>query len=429
MSKFRSSGSSAVLSATTTTSPVKNCQLCNAPHSIRQCKLFTEKAPNERFLIAKTHRLCISCLGLGHSSTSCSSKYKCQFCKRSHNSLLHFDAKPTPSRPFGSMESTSGVATSSDSGPSSNVPNATTCLVRGQPQQVVLLSTALVKVYAADGRCHVVRALLDCGSQASFITDKACCALMLRRYHSPVSVTTFDDTASTFVRRKCNINIVPSGQQSPLFSLDVSIIPQITGQTPQSPILCGKWTHIEHLHLADPSYNIPAAIDLLLGADFLPSIYLDGMQHGQVGEPLAINTVFGWVLLGPMEPSDRSSITTLCLTISDTLDTILKQFWELEELPITCHLSPEDIVAEQLYQSTTTRLSSGRFVVSLPFRTSLPLLGNSKTLALQRCVLVIWSSSKKPHIQFIVDLEGYAQHIQDLMDTHVLPKSLHPLVP
>ncbi|KAL5245923.1 hypothetical protein ACI65C_013331 [Semiaphis heraclei] len=200
------------------------------------------------------------------------------------------------------MESTSGVVTSSDSGPSSNVPNATTCLVRGQPQQVVLLSTALVEVYAADGRRHVVRALLDCGSQASFITEKTCCALMPRRYHSPVSVTTFANTASTFVRGKCNINIVPCGQQSPSFSLDVSIIPQVTGQTPQSPILAGKWTHIEHLPLADPSYNIPGVIDLLLGADLLPSIYLDG----QFGEPLAMNTVFGWVLLGPMKPSDQT---------------------------------------------------------------------------------------------------------------------------
>lgn len=108
---------------------------------------------------------------------------------------------------------------------------------------------------------------------------------MLRQYHSPVSVATFANTASTFVRGKCNINIVPCGQQSPSFSVDVSIIPQITGPTPQSPILAGKWTHIENLPLADPSYNIPDAIDLLLGADLLPSIYLDGMQRGQVGEP------------------------------------------------------------------------------------------------------------------------------------------------
>jgi len=65
------------------------------------------------------------------------------------------------------MASNSGGATSSDSGPSSNVPNALSCLVREPLQKVVLLSTALVEVYAADGRRHVVRALLDCGSQAS----------------------------------------------------------------------------------------------------------------------------------------------------------------------------------------------------------------------------------------------------------------------
>jgi len=83
------------------------------------------------------------------------------------------------------------------------------------------------------------------------------------------------------------------------------------------------------------------------------------MQSGLIGEPFAMNTIFGWVLLGPMDSCDRSSFTTMCLTISEPLDSLLKQFWELEELPITCHLSPADIAAEQIYQSTTTRLSSG----------------------------------------------------------------------
>ncbi|XP_008183820.1 uncharacterized protein LOC103309643 [Acyrthosiphon pisum] len=207
---------------------------------------------------------------------------------------------------------------------------------------------------------------------------------MLRRYHSPVSVSTFASTVSTCVRGKCSINIVPCGLQAPSVSTDVSIISKITGPTPQPPLITGQWTHIQNLPLADPSYNIPGAIDLLLGADLLPSIYLDGLQRGLVGEPIAMNTIFGWVLLRPMDSCDRSSITTMCLTISEPLDSLLKQFWELEELPITCHLSPADLAAEQLYQSTTTRLSSGRFVVSLPFLKPLPLLGDSKTLALQR---------------------------------------------
>jgi len=63
---------------------------------------------------------------------------------------------------------------------------------------------------------------------------------------------------------------------------------------------------------------------------------------------------------------------------------LIKKFWELEELPTTCHLSPADIAAEEIYNSTTTRLSSGRFVVTLPFLKPRPLLGDSKTLALQR---------------------------------------------
>jgi len=54
---------STVLAATYSNSPMKPCPLCHAPHSIRSCKLFTDKPPNECFLLAKTHRLCINCLG------------------------------------------------------------------------------------------------------------------------------------------------------------------------------------------------------------------------------------------------------------------------------------------------------------------------------------------------------------------------------
>jgi len=116
---------------------------------------------------------------------------------------------------------------------------------------------------------------------------------MFRRYRSPVSVSTFASTASTCVRGKCSINIFPCGLQSPSISTDVSIISNITGSTPQSPLFTEQWAHIQNLPLADPSYNIPGAIDLLLGADLLPSTYLDGMQRGLVGEPIAMNTIFG----------------------------------------------------------------------------------------------------------------------------------------
>jgi len=149
---------------------------------------------------------------------------------------------------------------------------------------------------------------------------------------------------------------------------------------------------------------------MLLGADLLPSIYLDGLQRGLVGEPIAMNTIFGWVLLGPMDSCDRSSITTMCLTISEPLDSLLKQFWELEELPVACHLSPANLAAEQIYQSTTTRLSSGSFVVSLPFLKPLPLLGDSKTLALQRLKALEFRLNRNNTLQ-----TQYAEFMRDYL--------------
>lgn len=44
----------------------------------------------------------------------------------------------------------------------------------------------MLAVVAVDGRRHSLRALLDSGSQASFITDRAATNLLLHRFHSPV---------------------------------------------------------------------------------------------------------------------------------------------------------------------------------------------------------------------------------------------------
>ncbi|XP_060875912.1 uncharacterized protein LOC132949152 [Metopolophium dirhodum] len=63
--KPRLSGPSTVLAATTSNVSEKPCPLCNSPHSIRSCKLFTDRPPSECFLIAKRHWLCINCLGSG----------------------------------------------------------------------------------------------------------------------------------------------------------------------------------------------------------------------------------------------------------------------------------------------------------------------------------------------------------------------------
>lgn len=136
-----------------------------------------------------------------------------------------------------------------------------------------------------------------------------------------------------------------------------------------------------------------------------------------------MNTVFGWVLMGPTEPCDRSPITSLCLSISEPLDVTLRKFWELEELPTGYHLSPDDAAAEQIYETSTTRLSSGRFMVTIPFRKPLPLLGDSKTLALQRYKALEFKLNRNPdlHKQYSDFMDDYlkAGHMELIPPTEI----------
>lgn len=256
---------------TTATSHVNNvsCPLCKRSHPIRRCEVFSNNSPNERFNLIKTHRLCINCLGSGHSAATCPSKYRCQTCNRSHHSLLHFGTPPSKS------ENSASTSLMSSESPS---PSTTSLIVRGHSQNIVLLSTVRVNVLSATEKRHTLRALLDSGAQASFITDKAIQTLMLPRQHSSVNINTFASTSSSRVRGKSTISLSPHNQLTPTFSLDVLIVPTITGPSPSVQITTGHWSHIQNLNLADPLYNIPGSIDLLLGADIVPSILQSGQR-------------------------------------------------------------------------------------------------------------------------------------------------------
>ncbi|XP_050528192.1 uncharacterized protein LOC126898294 [Daktulosphaira vitifoliae] len=365
--KCRSQFSSKVLATTAAQSLGIQCILCKQSHSIRKCPQFTNKTAQERFQIAKSHHLCINCLGLGHSSVSCSSKNKCQTCNRSHHTLLH----------FGSSSSPTTAATCDE-------PSTSSLVVRGQPQRIILLSTILFDVLAANGTRKTFRALLDSGSQASFMTEHCANLLMVKKCPSNVKINTFANHTSTTVRGKSNVTLVPRGSQSPSVHVEVLIVTHITEATPHTSLMHKNWPHLNNLSLADPLYNVPGSIDLLLGADVLPEILLDGKISGKPGQPIAMETIFGWTLIGPVEQCNKPAITSLNITVSDTLDTTLKKFWEIEEMPSTRHFSLDDKMAEQIYQETTTRVSSGRFMVTIPFRTPRPILGDSKSIALRR---------------------------------------------
>jgi len=107
-------------------------------------------------------------------------------------------------------------------------------------------------------------------------------------------------------------------------------------------------------------------------ADILPSVLLSGTRKNICGSLVGQETIFGWVLSGPVaSTSSQKRVSAFTTQITETSDrgweNLLTKFWEVENIP-TKRLKESDSYCDSNFLQTTTRDASGRYVVTLPFR-------------------------------------------------------------
>ena len=85
------------------------------------------------------------------------------------------------------------------------------------------------------------------------------------------------------------------------FDVTAVVVPRVTCNLPIESIhFDPTWNHLSGLHLADPRFASPGRIDLLLGVDVFVDSILPGRRIGPPGSPTALETHFGWYLLGEL---------------------------------------------------------------------------------------------------------------------------------
>lgn len=157
------------------------------------------------------------------------------------------------------------------------------------------------------------------------------------------------------------------------------------------------------MRLADPTFNIPSHIDVLLGADIFWHI-VGGQQKPLANkQTMLIKSKLGWVIAGSVVSTSlaTNSLTTrsnLCLA---DISSQMTKFWENEELPSAelCSSRNSSSVKhpiEEHFTENTYRLESGRFVVRLPLTDTPDCLGNSFYMAKKR-LLNLEKRFHKPH--------------------------------
>ncbi|KAJ8975730.1 hypothetical protein NQ317_004194 [Molorchus minor] len=367
--------SSSVLLNTRADKNKQCCSLCKNSHLIYSCPQFLTKTPQERFSLVKTNRWCINCLGFRHNTLNCSSTSTCRKCQRKHHTLLHFennvseaaDANASPVQ-----QNTNNLLPQDHvSDPCSSAQAQISTLTNVVPVKntTILLSTVQIDVQDTYGNFQRVRALLDSASQANFITNKCCNRLGLTRTPLSLSIRGLGQMSSTATHGvSCKVK---SREQTQTFTLEFAVVPQICSNMPSINISLDNFTQFSHLNLADPDFNISGPIDMLLGADLFGFILKDGSQIQSLAEPAALNTIFGYVIMGRVNCPSSHTVTT-CLSSVNPLDFSLenavKAFWELEQVP----------------QKICIRDEAGRYTVALPFREFVPTLENSRDVALRR---------------------------------------------
>ncbi|XP_047027719.1 uncharacterized protein LOC124635810 [Helicoverpa zea] len=196
----------------------------------------------------------------------------------------------------------------------------------------------------------------------------------------------------------------------------------LTHKMPSVEIPSFVKANLKHLVLADSDFDKPGDIDLLLGADIFHSIYNGQRLEVGPGLPVALHSVFGWVITGRLdaECSPPAETSTL-LASTAALDNVVKRFWEVEEPPKQTIVNPENEKCEQMYTDLVRRNEDGRYVVPMLLKEEHEQLGDSHRTALSR----LHNLEKRflHHEDLKHDYGEFMQEYQDLHHMHQVEPS------
>ncbi|UYV74157.1 hypothetical protein LAZ67_11002264 [Cordylochernes scorpioides] len=255
-----------------------------------------------------------------HEISKCLITSRCKNCKQNHHTLLHeYNSEPSIPQPTTSQEMLISTNTICNAMPLETETN-------------ILLSTALIKVKAKDGSFVLCRALVDNGSQISLISEQCCHKLGLEKRKNSYTLKGVGDIVVNRTTSQVEIEFTPHHNDQ-LFSARAFVVGRVTADLPNFQIQSADFPHLENLLLADPEFYVTKPIDLILGADTFVEIIL-GHKTDLKHHPIALNTKLGWLVSGRIHSNIKSNTSVInhCTT---ELDSSIRKFWELEDVPVS----------------------------------------------------------------------------------------------
>ncbi|XP_061720128.1 uncharacterized protein LOC133527231 [Cydia pomonella] len=249
-----------------TTSRKYACPFCNQDHALYLCPKFKTLKLQARVDKAKALKVCLNCLRVGHNEKTCRLN-SCRTCGLQRNSLLHEHTTPAPSPSSNDVALHSLPQPDDDEQFSSPVQEISMSAVNNNS---MLLSTVLIQVTDHSGKKQTIRALLDNGSTASYVTESLCAKLNLPTSSAPTIVDGLNYQTS-HLSKSCDV-LISSLLNDYHEKVPCLVASRITQPLPVSRIDRTTLNIPPHIRLADPTFDVPAPVDMLLGSGIFWSV-------------------------------------------------------------------------------------------------------------------------------------------------------------
>ncbi|XP_075229732.1 uncharacterized protein LOC142329212 [Lycorma delicatula] len=214
----------------------------------------------------------------------------------------------------------------------------------------------------------------------------------------------------------CVSAVIKSRNSNFRTQLDFHVLPKIMQLFPNTRVNTSDWKLPQSVTLADPLFNRPQRIDILIGAEIFFDLLCVGQFRLKNSSIVLQKTVFDWIICDSLANSPSVNVEThCCLTIVSDIDKQLQSFWSIEEVndyrnsenPFT----GEDAVCKNHFMHNITRNQEGRFIVTLPMRLNIIMLGNSRDAAIKRFYqlekqLGRNEALKEQYIEFMEEYKG-----------------------
>ena len=316
----------------------QQCECCEETHEIFKCGKFKKLSVREGAELIKVRKLCFNCLRPGHRSEGCDgSKYK--QCGRKHYTLLHRENIPNRNT---DQQTTSGTTSTQSNDKQKNNAITTTAIAKSKVEnkftgamtqrtsEEVFPQTAIVSVNV-HSETILLRVLLDSASQNNLITESAVQRLQLKKKSSNTKVFGLGGTVQD---NKGRVDLlISSRNRSSNVNISASILTKMTDNLPSRFIGTSQWETVKELELADPDFNKPPSIDLLIGASHYEDIMIGNnrLKEPNCGITYRLS-MFGWVVIG-REQTDKTYTNDLQTFFASSEPENLQRFREIEEFP------------------------------------------------------------------------------------------------